>query len=76
MGIRAVCRADTLESEGSLKTDTIVCQLEDLLSRLLLNRVLQYIDSVKTILFSRYYLSGAENGKVTLLPWVVILYAS
>jgi len=25
------------------------------------------------ILFSRYYLSEAENGTVTLLPWVVIL---
>jgi hypothetical protein len=35
--------------------------------------VLQYIDSIKTILFIRYYLSGAENGKITLLPWVVIL---
>jgi len=35
--------------------------------------VLQYIDSVKTILFSQYYLSGAENGKVTLCSWVVIL---
>ena len=76
LGIRASCWADTLESEGSLKTDMIVCWIEDLLSRILLNRGLQYIDSVKTILFSRYYLSGAENGKVTLLPWVIILYAS
>ena len=35
--------------------------------------MLQYTDSVETILLSRYYLSEAENGTVTLFPWVVIL---
>jgi len=73
LGIRAGCWADTLVSEGSLRTDTIVCCSEDLWSRILWNRVLQYIDSVKTILFSRYYVSGAGNGKVTLCSWVVVL---
>jgi len=35
--------------------------------------MLLYIDSVNTILFGRYCLSGAENGQVTLFPWGVIL---
>jgi hypothetical protein len=76
LGIGAGCWAETLEFEGSLKTDTIVGSSEDLLSRILWNCVLQYTDSVKTIVFCRYYLLGAENVKVTLLPWMESFYAS